>query len=278
MGSNLVSRIISALIGALLLMACGYWGGPLGLALISGIAIAVAAQEYAALAFGRLSANRILSVWFLSLSLVLFVLMVLFPEHSLLSLALGNSIFLSVGLWLTRNKLANQELLSSLGVGSLGLLYCVSLPVFGVKTLFLANGVTWFALLLVLVFSGDIGAYFGGRFLGKRKLMPELSPNKTVEGALVGLLSSCVSTLTFMLVLFPTFPVGFSLFFALLCGSMAQAGDLLMSLIKRVAQVKDSGFIMPGHGGMLDRLDGIFISCPLVYGFALVVDRWTSSF
>lgn len=59
--------------------------------------------------------------------------------------------------------------------------------------------------------------------------------------------------------------------FCFVCGFVAQSGDLLISLLKRVAQVKDSGHIMPGHGGILDRLDGVFIACPLVYTFALYV-------
>jgi phosphatidate cytidylyltransferase len=125
--------------------------------------------------------------------------------------------------------------------------------------------------LLIVVFFGDTFAYFTGRWFGKRKLYVELSPNKTWEGALGGLFGSAFGGSVFGASVFQDVPWYKFALFCIACGAVAQSGDLLMSLVKRVSHVKDSGSIMPGHGGILDRLDGIFIACPLVYAFALYV-------
>ena len=100
-------------------------------------------------------------------------------------------------------------------------------------------------------------------------MMPQISPNKTWEGALCGLLGSAVAGVAHNAIVFKDIELWETFVFCMACGLTAQSGDLLMSLVKRVAQVKDSGGIMPGHGGILDRLDGVFIACPLVYAFAL---------
>jgi phosphatidate cytidylyltransferase len=133
------------------------------------------------------------------------------------------------------------------------------------------EGVNWFFFMLIVVFFGDTFAYFGGRWFGRRKLYSNISPNKTWEGALGGLFGSCFGGVIFGATIFQQVPWYKFAVFCLVCGAVGQSGDLLMSLVKRVAHVKDSGSIMPGHGGILDRLDGIFIACPLVYAFALYV-------
>ena len=118
-------------------------------------------------------------------------------------------------------------------------------------------------LLIAVVWSGDTGAYFGGRYFGKRKLAPRMSPNKTIEGALSGLLASVVAGCLMQ--------IGYSgdlgswqqiLLASLFGGLFGQMGDLVESTIKRFADVKDSGFIFPGHGGFLDRVDGIIFAAP----------------
>jgi phosphatidate cytidylyltransferase len=102
--------------------------------------------------------------------------------------------------------------------------------------------------------------------------MPEISPKKTIAGAVTGLAGSCVGGLVFLKILLPEVPALWIVLFTLICGMMAQAGDLFVSLVKRVAEVKDSGRIMPGHGGVLDRLDGIYMAAPLVYAFARICE------
>ena len=124
-------------------------------------------------------------------------------------------------------------------------------------------------LTLLVVFMGDVGAYFIGRKWGKRKLWPLVSPKKTVEGAFGGVLGSLIGSILFVgiwyyLKLTPLDPLKV-ISFALIAAPLAQAGDFLESFFKRVSGVKDSGSLIPGHGGLLDRIDGLVLTWPLAY-------------
>ncbi|MFC4456493.1 phosphatidate cytidylyltransferase [Deinococcus sonorensis] len=128
------------------------------------------------------------------------------------------------------------------------------------------EGLLYFALPLLATFATDIGAYFVGFFFGRRKLAPEVSPGKTVEGAIGGLLTS------FLLVLAFTRLAGIwslldAFLYAALVASASQLGDLSESLLKRALGAKDSGNSLPGHGGMLDRLDSLLFAVPITYLF-----------
>ncbi|MCQ2559415.1 MAG: phosphatidate cytidylyltransferase [Clostridia bacterium] len=127
---------------------------------------------------------------------------------------------------------------------------------------------TWFSWLLFLLITTwvcDSAAYFVGRALGKRKLLPEVSPGKTWAGALGGLLGCLLVALVFTMCLgWNKVGVYFSL--ACLVGIFGPLGDLGESVIKRTAGVKDSGNLIPGHGGVLDRFDALFVVFPLAYG------------
>ncbi len=122
-------------------------------------------------------------------------------------------------------------------------------------------------LFLVLVVAlNDIGAYFVGRSVGKRRLAPLVSPNKTVEGLVGGLVVGAVAAS--ILVLFPAWePIGLvnGLITAALIGVVSPIGDLAESMVKRSIDVKDMGSVLPGHGGMLDRIDGFLFVVPAVY-------------
>jgi len=123
---------------------------------------------------------------------------------------------------------------------------------------------------MVVTWASDIGAYFVGRALGKRKLIPSVSPGKTVAGAVGGLAASMLVAWAFARwVLVPIANLGFTPWGALLFGALvsaaAQVGDLFESLLKREARVKDSSHIIPGHGGILDRFDSLIFVLPLSY-------------
>jgi phosphatidate cytidylyltransferase len=262
-------RVVSAIAGAGLLFSAGYFGGTVGLVVMSTAAIFLGIREYGRIAFPRFGVPPLFRVLFAVTCLLLFGALLKWPDLAAVTFAVTISLFLAFSLWLTRDLMTNEAVLAALGMGSLGLLYCVSLPVFAVNLLFLPHGSTWFAFLLTVVFFGDTFAFFGGRFFGKNKLMIQVSPNKTVEGAIAGLLGSSVAGILFVIWFFPELPMTRVVLFCVACGFVGQSGDLLMSLVKRVGEVKDSGSIMPGHGGVLDRLDGIFLSAPLVYAFAI---------
>lgn len=129
--------------------------------------------------------------------------------------------------------------------------------------------------LVLVIASNDVGAYFVGRSFGRRPLAPNVSPNKTVEGLLGGLLLSAV--VAAVLAVFPPWEeigIARALIIAGLIGILAPIGDLAESMVKRTLGVKDMGSVLPGHGGMLDRIDGFLFAVPAVYvlfrGFGLL--------
>jgi len=132
-------------------------------------------------------------------------------------------------------------------------------------------GVKWILLIMFIVMSCDSAAYFVGCRYGKRRLYPEVSPKKSVEGSLGGLAGSLAGAMIARLTFFAELSVGDALLAALLIGVLGQVGDLFESLIKRSCGVKDSGTIFPGHGGILDRLDSILFASPVAYYYALLV-------
>jgi len=128
----------------------------------------------------------------------------------------------------------------------------------------LPNGLEWTFLTIFLVWSTDIGAYLIGRQFGKHLLAPHVSPKKTIEGSLGGLLLSIAVALVFWrLVGGPSWIMYIIL--AVIITISAQIGDLFESALKRSAGVKDSGKLIPGHGGILDRFDSLIFALPLVY-------------
>lgn len=118
--------------------------------------------------------------------------------------------------------------------------------------------------LFVIVFAGDTGAYFAGRFFGRHKLYELISPKKTREGAIGGLLASIGAGAVVQTWLLPHLGLPEALALAALCGAVGQVGDLAESLFKRATGTKDSGNLLPGHGGMLDRVDGVLFAAPIL--------------
>ena len=147
----------------------------------------------------------------------------------------------------------------------LGAVYVGGLLSMYPRVLFLPRGELWVLLGVLAVSVGDTFAYATGRALGKRKLAPVLSPNKTVEGALGGLFGSVACAVLFALAFLPAIPAWYAAASGLVVGIAGQAGDLFESLLKRAAGVKDSGTLFPGHGGVLDRADAILAAAPPLY-------------
>lgn len=124
-------------------------------------------------------------------------------------------------------------------------------------------------LALTLAWLGDTGGYFVGRFFGKTPLYPAVSPKKTRAGLLGAVLGATVGALGGAYWYAPTLPVGDALVLGVLGGLLGQAGDLTESLLKRSTGIKDSGGLLPGHGGMLDRIDALLVITPVVYLYTL---------
>src|SRR3990170_3591638 len=138
-----------------------------------------------------------------------------------------------------------------------------------VGVLGLGSGVAWALLLVLVVWGYDIGAYLTGRLIGRRRMLDHISPSKTVEGLAGGLVLATVAAgIGAALVgLEPWHP----LIIGPLGGLSAQVGDLAESMLKRAAGRKESGFLVPGHGGILDRIDSFLFAAPVLAGYALLV-------
>ncbi|MBX7148058.1 phosphatidate cytidylyltransferase [bacterium] len=128
----------------------------------------------------------------------------------------------------------------------------------------------WIFIMLVCTFASDTGAFLTGHAIGKHKLAPKISPGKSIEGYIGGAVFSVMGAFVVRYLLWPDFsPIVLTLL-ALMLGLWGPLGDLSESLIKRAVGAKDSGTLIPGHGGLLDRVDAVLFNGPVVYLFALL--------
>lgn len=119
--------------------------------------------------------------------------------------------------------------------------------------------------LLLVVWLGDSGAYYVGKQFGKHKLSPRISPKKTVEGLIGGVTASVITAIVIHFTFFPAFPLLHAVLAGIILSVAGVIGDLAESMWKRSADVKDSGTLLPGHGGFLDRFDSILFTAPILY-------------
>jgi phosphatidate cytidylyltransferase len=134
-----------------------------------------------------------------------------------------------------------------------------------------AHGRAWVLLAVAVTFGNDTGAYFAGRALGRHKLYPKVSPAKSVEGAVGGMAASLALMLGLRATLAGWLSLADCLAVGVPAGVIGPIGDLVESLMKRAAGVKDSGHLIPGHGGMLDRIDALLFVGAWVYVYAVYV-------
>jgi phosphatidate cytidylyltransferase len=129
------------------------------------------------------------------------------------------------------------------------------------------EGTARIALLLAVIITSDIFAYFVGHLAGRHKLLPVVSPGKTIEGAIGGLVGAALASAVVGTFWFKSLPLGLLVLIGVLVAIAGIVGDLLESAFKRYVGVKDSGTLFPGHGGALDRMDAFILAAPLLYAF-----------
>ncbi len=152
-----------------------------------------------------------------------------------------------------------------------GILYIPLLLAFLVFLRQGSNGVIWIFLLLGVVFAGDTGAYYAGKYFGKLKLCSWVSPKKTVIGSCGGLAANLLVGSLIKHFFLPFLPWWWCIAMFLAAGMAGQVGDLFESVLKRSGGIKDSGIILPGHGGILDRIDALLFAAPVAYIFKATV-------
>lgn len=166
-----------------------------------------------------------------------------------------------------------SKILTGVGVTVFGVLYIAFLGGFLVATRVGFEGHPYLSTHLLgyffLVLMGsDTGAYFTGRALGKHKLAPNISPGKTWEGLIGGIIAAAALAALATFWFFPELPYQYSILLAIVMAIVGVLGDLAESAIKRGANAKDAASVLPGHGGFLDRLDSLLLNAPILYYFA----------
>jgi len=221
------------------------------------------------------AATNKLNKWIYGIFFYLIFLLILFGEPYRLQVLIFAIVFcLSISIHLKVQDFSLKSLQNAQGGLLIGMIYLALFPALLVDILFKYQGALWFLCLLVMVFSGDIGAYSFGITIGKRHVLPQISPKKTWEGAIGGFLATLVSALILHQMFKLKIPIFGWLIMAGLISISAQTGDFFESLLKRVINVKDSGKIMPGHGGLLDRIDGLLFAAPIMSVSLSYFDKW----
>ena len=274
--SNLTLRILTALVGVPLALGATWLGG---WAFGAFIALAAAAAQWELYGLYRASGARP----FVGLGIAVGLaasLRALIPDAVIPALLAGTALTVVYALARPPEADRPQAPLADTAATALGVLYpallaggAVALREAGALDDLQAFWLT--TTVLVCVWGSDSFAYVAGRAFGKRKLFPRVSPNKTWEGAAGGFVGAIVlAALAKTFVLADVLTWGDVAAVGLLCGAASQLGDLAESQLKRAAGVKDSGSWIPGHGGMLDRIDAAVIAVALVAAYAEAVRGW----
>lgn len=259
---NLALRVASAVV----LFPIAVWftaRGGLPFAFLAGAAAAVAASEIV-LMFGRISAGEAFGVAVAG-SIPLMAAFgdsgELLPGWSGLALAAATVVLLSIFLF-RRGPL--EEIPRAISVVVLSWLYC-GLLVASLVGLRLRFGVEWVIVAFVATWANDTFAYFAGHAFGRHKLFERISPKKTWEGFAGGAVGSVLGTVALAWFLLPDVPPAAAAVVGAGAAILGPLGDLAESMVKRAAGVKDSGRIIPGHGGLLDRIDALLFVAPWIY-------------
>jgi phosphatidate cytidylyltransferase len=253
---NTLARLGTAVIGIPILLYLMFWAPWWGFQIVVVLAIARAAHELMRI---TMHGVPLLHAWGVIATVAVSEVMIHAPTgDAMLALVLGVA---AIG---TLAGLVAPEPHEAAGVRVAwliaGPLYVgVLLGTIG-KLHTLEHGGAWVLLAMWLAWASDTGGYFAGRYFGKTKLYPAVSPSKTVQGSIGGLLGSLTGGLAAHFWFLPTLPLLDAVVLALAAGALGQMGDLVESLIKRSTKVKDSGHILPGHGGLLDRVDALMFT------------------
>lgn len=262
----MIPRTLTSLISVPIILVCVYYGGPAFLILVLGLAL-IGVNEFYSLMMKK---GYFPAFWvgnIITASFIIFAHYALAknwePAHSAI-LTLAAAIALMAGVFLKREK----DTIVDVAVTILGMIYVgwfFSYLIF-IRSLTEHGGYLFF--LMLTIWAVDVAAYLSGRVFGHTPLMPSISPKKTWEGAIAGFLVALIASAVF------SWTANLEIWHALalggLIGIFGQMSDLIESLIKREAGAKDSSNLIPGHGGVLDRIDSFILTAPLMYYYVIL--------
>ncbi len=268
----MIERLLTVLVAVPAIFACTYFGGLWFFGLVAVLA-AVSINE-----FYNLMKKKGFNPYYtlgnvFSLAIIIFVHNTIkHPSWEPASAAILTAAVLCcfcAGIFIKRSAQAT----ANISITLLGILYIGWLFSYLVLLRALTPNGEFLFLLMFAVWTADTLAYFAGKFFGRRQLSPYISPKKTIEGAVAGFFGAVIAAVAFGMIYEQTFYPGHILHYLIIGGFVGIAGqlsDLSESLIKRDAGAKDSSNIVPGHGGVLDRMDSFIFTGPLLYYYITV--------
>ncbi len=254
-------RVISAIVGVPILLLSAWLGGPILFSLVTALMLVALYEMRGILVKLKVQTAAILffigGLIILPGALFYEGCMWLPAVPALILLHFSPMVFKATGYPVRDGVLS---VLATVYVGFFMYVYLVGV---------LPNGWQWLLLLLLTTWANDTFAYFVGTKLGRHKLAPTISPNKTIEGAIGGIFGSLITGLLWGLY-FGLLGLNVLVILSVFLAIAGQAGDLVESAIKRAAGIKDAGKIIPGHGGVLDRFDSLLLAAPLLYHYLVL--------
>lgn len=268
--SNLALRLLTAAVGIPIILWMLFYADPFVFSAFGVVAAAVAATELAAMA---LDGERVLSTWLVLATAAANAVLTFVPTgEALTALLLGLFVMGPLVVLARPDPLERAAL--RMGWLIAGPIY-IGGAIAAIAKLhhLVEGGGTWVVLAMALAWGSDTGGYFAGRAFGKHKLYEKISPKKTIEGSIGGLAAVVAMALVVHFLWLPSLTPVHAVVLALVAGATGQAGDLCVSVIKRSTGVKDSGWIIPGHGGLLDRIDALMFTAAVTLAYTTWVLR-----
>jgi len=274
---NLTQRILTAIFGVPVLLLIFYYGDYYFLGFVSLIVGLGSSEYFSLIQSKKINSNKIVGI----------IMCLILPVGAYFGYLFFIFIFTLVSVCTLFLSLKKQEISNTIeeaGSSFLGIVYIgwflshavlirnidssKMLP--GSTEHVLNLGFFWIVFVVACTFMNDTGAYFIGRYKGKHKLAPKISPTKTWEGTLSGILLSVVCAVVVNLIFSHQISYKFALLSGAIIGVTSVIGDLIESMFKRSVSIKDSGGLLPGHGGILDRFDSLILVFPVMYYLILL--------
>jgi phosphatidate cytidylyltransferase len=277
-----MKRILTALVLIALVVALLLFGKLWMVTVLAAVVAGLAALEFRSL---TIAGGCPVPLWWTLAATALFFLATFFrPQDTITAVSFMTLLLFAVSALRTQLERVLWET-----AGGLLLLVYIAYPLTLIPQILREeNGTALVLFLFLCVWSGDIAALYIGKRFGRHKFAPNLSPNKTWEGAAASLIASCILGMALVLTgdylsnigssftrLHTTEPWWVFLLLAILLNAAAQFGDLLESALKRGAGVKDSGTLLPGHGGILDRIDALLLAAPVLWFVIAIRDYFS---